>query len=155
PPVLGHAALASLDVAAAATTLLALYALQRWMVRAQLRDAVFFGLSSGVAVVTKFSSVPFIGISLIVLALTHWTALRRQRSAAALTAAVPVTAAPAATWRTRVGGLALAALVGLAPIWLAYGPRVSDPAGVAFRFNWAVSYLLQQHGVAHAFGVLL
>jgi 4-amino-4-deoxy-L-arabinose transferase-like glycosyltransferase len=52
PPVLGHAALASLDVAAAATTLLALYALQRWLVSARLSDAVFFGLASGVAVVT-------------------------------------------------------------------------------------------------------
>jgi len=176
PPVLGHAALASLDVAAAATTLLALYALQRWMTTAQLRDAVFFGLASGVAVITKFSSVPFIGVSLIVLALTHWVAVRRQRSAVAqgaaavtLPAAMPVATAlgsaasprvaqladPSPMWGTRVAGLALAALVGLAPIWLAYGPRVSDPAGVAFRFNWAVSYLLQQHGLAHAFGVLL
>src|SRR5215469_1253899 len=156
PPVLGHAALASLDVAAAATTLLALYALQRWMVSAQPRDAVFFGLASGVAVVTKFSSIPFIGLSLIVLSLTHWAALRRLGSAPALPAAATVPLAdPPPTWRRRTGGLALAALVGLAPIWLAYGPRVADPAGVAFRFNWAVSYLLNQHGLAHAFGVLL
>jgi len=163
PPVLGHAALASLDVAAAATTLLALYALQCWMVSAQLRDAIFFGLASGVAVVTKFSSVPFIGVSLIVLSLTHWLALRRQGSAATVPAAalpaadLPVAslADPAPTWGRRAAGLALAALVGLAPIWLAYGPRVADPAGVAFRFNWAVSYLLAQHGLAHGFGVLL
>jgi len=160
--VLGHAALASLDVAAAATTLLALYALQCWMVSAQLRDAVFFGLSSGVAVVTKFSSVPFIGLSLIVLSLTHWVALRRQGSAATVSATavsapprVAQLAAPAPTWGRRAAGLALAALVGLAPVWLAYGPRVADPAGVAFRFNWAVSYLLAQHGLAHGFGVLL
>jgi 4-amino-4-deoxy-L-arabinose transferase-like glycosyltransferase len=150
PPVLGHAALASLDVAAAGTTLLALYALQRWMTSGALRDAAFFGLASGVAVVTKFSSVPFIGVSLIALALTHWVALRRPGRAAVLPAA-----ALAPTWRRRAEGLALAALVGLAPIWLAYGPRVTDPAGVAFRFNWAVSYLLAQHGLAHAFGVLL
>jgi hypothetical protein len=162
PPVLGHAALASLDVAAAATTLLALYALQCWLSSARLRDAVFFGLASGVAVVTKFSSVPFIGLSLIVLSLTHWVALRRQASTSATPAmarrAVPSAAQladPAPTWGRRAAGLALAALVGLAPIWLAYGPRVADPAGVAFRFNWAVSYLLQQHGLAHAFGVLL
>ena len=139
PPILGHAALASLDVAAASTTLLALYALQRWLASARLRDAVFFGLASGVAVVTKFSAVPFIGIALIVLSLTHW--------------AVPLADPP--HWRARVLGLALAALVGLAPVWLAYGPRVTDPAGVAFRFDWAVSYLLQQHGLAHVFGVLL
>jgi hypothetical protein len=45
--------------------------------------------------------------------------------------------------------------VGLVPVWIAYGPRVADPAGVALRFNWAVSYLLNQHGAAHAVGVLL
>jgi hypothetical protein len=153
PPVLGHAALASLDVAAAGTTLLALYALERWIASGALRDAVFFGLASGLAVVTKFSSVPFIGVSLIVLALTHWAMARRQGSAAA--ASVAQRADPPPTWGRRAGGLALAALVGLAPIWLAYGPRVADPAGVAFRYNWAVSYLLAQHGLAHAFGVLL
>ena len=154
PPVLGHAALASLDVAAAATTLLALYALQRWLVSARLSDAVFFGLASGVAVVTKFSSVPFIGVSLIALSLAHWATLRGTRLTHAATVAAPARADPT-IWRRRVGGLALAALLGLAPVWLVYGPRVADPAGVAFRFNWAVSYLLQQHGLAHAFGVLL
>ena len=154
PPVLGHAALASLDVAAAATTLLALYALQRWLVSARLSDAVFFGLASGVAVVTKFSSVPFIGVSLIALSLAHWATLRGTGLTHAATVAAPARADPT-IWRRRVGGLGLAALLGLAPVWLVYGPRVADPAGVAFRFNWAVSYLLQQHGLAHAFGVLL
>jgi 4-amino-4-deoxy-L-arabinose transferase-like glycosyltransferase len=139
PPVLGHAALASLDVAAAATTLLALYTLQRWLVSGGFRDAVLFGLASGVAVVTKFSAVPFIGVSLIVLSLTH---------GATAHGLIPA-------WGRRLGGLALATLVGLAPVWLTYGPRVADPAGVAFRFNWAVTYLLNQHGASHALGGLL
>jgi hypothetical protein len=157
PPLLGHAALASLDVAAAATILLALYALQRWLTSATLADAIFFGLASGVAVVTKFSSVPFIGVALIVLSLTEWVVARRQ--GAGTVGAQPARAAPhpdaLPTWRRRAGGFGLAALVGLLPIWLAYGPRVADPAGVAFRFNWAVTYLLQQHGFAHGVGVLL
>jgi len=139
PPVLGHAALASLDVAAAATTLLALYTLQRWLSSARARDAALFGLTAGVAVVTKFSSAPFIGVSLIVLALTQAAVARR----------------PDTPWRTRAAGFAVAALVGLLPVWVVYGPRVADPAGVALRFNWAASYLLQQHGASHAFGVLL
>jgi Dolichyl-phosphate-mannose-protein mannosyltransferase len=154
PPVLGHAALASLDVAAAATTLLALYALQSWISSTRGRTAALFGLAAGVAVVTKFSSVPFIGVSLIALALTHAAAAGRGGPAAP--GAPPRALRPAgpASWRTRVAGLALAALVALVPIWLAYGLRVSDPAGVASRFNWAVSYLLQQHGASHLFGVL-
>ena len=144
PPVLGHAALASLDVAAAATTLLALYALECWLSSARRSTAALFGLAAGVAVVTKFSSVPFIAVSLIVLTLTHAWLHGRAGVAAGWPA-----------WRTRVAGLALAALVGLLPVWLAYGPRAHDPAGVAFRYNWAVSYLLQQHGISHLFGVLV
>jgi hypothetical protein len=151
PPVLGHAALASLDVAAAATTLLALYVLQRWITSARVADAALFGLTAGLAVVTKFSSVPFLAISLVVLALTHW-AVSARGARAPPQAADP--GAAAASWRTRTVGLLIAALVALLPVWIAYDPRVSDPAGVAFRFNWAVSYLLQQHGVSHAFGVL-
>jgi len=168
PPVLGHAALASLDVAAAATMLLALYTLQCWIVSARLRDAAFLGLASGLAVVTKFSAVPFIGASLIALALTH-AAITHAGSGASPAppdAATPVAppTAPQATqphppqppwWRTRVAGLALAALAGLVPVFIAYGPRAADPGGVAWRFNWAVSYLLNAHGAAHAFGVLL
>ena len=71
PAVLGHAALASLDVAAAATCLLALYALQLWLVSGRLRDAVRFGLAAGLAVGTKFSAVPFIGLALPALALVR------------------------------------------------------------------------------------
>jgi hypothetical protein len=165
PPVLGNAALASLDVAAAATTLLALYALQRWLVSALWRDAVLFGLASGLAVVTKFSSVPFIGVSLIVLAAVHAACMHPSATHAAVastasgaasgTPPAPPRAAGRSLWAARLGGLALAALAGLLPVWIAYGPRVPDPAGVAFRFNWAVSYLLQQHGAAHAIGVVL
>jgi len=161
PPVLGHAGLASLDIAAAATTLLALYALQRWLGSALWRDAVLFGLASGLAVVTKFSSVPFIGGALIVLAAVHAACVHPSATHAAV--ASTASGAPAASaraagrslWAARLGGLALAALAGLLPVWIAYGPRVPDPAGVAFRFNWAVSYLLQQHGAAHAIGVVL
>ena len=163
PPVLGHAALASLDVAAAATMLLALYALQCWIVSARTRDAVLFGLASGLAVVTKFSGVPFIGVSLFALALTQAAV---NRAASGASAALPNAAAPVVPpavphppqppwWRTRLAGVALAALAGLVPVFIAYGPRAADPGGVAWRFNWAVSYLLNAHGAAHAFGVLL
>lgn len=139
PAVLGHAALASLDVAAAATCLLALYTLQLWVVSARLRDAALFGLAAGLAVGTKFSAVPFIGLALPTLALVQ--------------AALPADT-PAAGARSRWLGLALALLAALLPIALAYGPRSSNPAGVAERFNWAVSYLLQERGLDHELGVL-
>jgi hypothetical protein len=160
PPVLGHAALASLDVPAAATTLLALYYLQRWIVSSTWRDAALFGLTAGVAVVTKFSGVPFLTIALAVLGIAHLAVAGRPAPGASRGAWGSAWrsargSAWRSAWRTRLGGLALAALAALVPVWLVYGPRVSDPTGVALRFNWAVSYLLQQHGLARAFGVLL
>ena len=154
PPVLGNAALASLDVAAAATILLALYTLQRWLVSAAARDALLFGLATGVAVCTKFSGIPFIGLALITLALAHHLVAARPAPAGA-----PVLssgrAAPSASWSTRLVGLAIAAAAVLVPVWLAYGPRAPDEARVAMRFDWAVSYLLMHGGFDHALGVLL
>lgn len=148
PPVLGHAALASLDVAAAATITLALYLLQVWMVTARARAAMYFGLAAGAAVATKFSGVPFIGLPLITLAMVHAAAMRH------LPPGAPASGRAVGA-RARTGGLLLAALAALVPLFLVYGPRAADPAGVAFRFNWAVSYLLQGSAADHALGVLL
>jgi 4-amino-4-deoxy-L-arabinose transferase-like glycosyltransferase len=144
PPVLGHAGVAALDVAAAATILLALYTLDRWLDTPSWRTAGLFGLASGLAMGTKFSAVPYIGMSLLALGLTHWVLARR----------VPP-AARAATWRMRAPELAVAALAALVPLFLAYGIRAPNEARVDLRFNWAVSYLLQQRGAEHALGVVL
>jgi 4-amino-4-deoxy-L-arabinose transferase-like glycosyltransferase len=145
PPVLGHAGLATLDVAAAATILLALYALDRWLDTPNWRTAVLFGLASGFAVGTKFSAVPYIGMSLLALGATHWVLARRVP---------PESSAP--TWRLRAPELALAAVAALVPLFLAYGIRSPHETRVDARFDWAVHYLLQQGGGAeHAFGVLL
>jgi len=155
PAVLAHAALASLDVAAAATCLLALYTLQLWVVSARLRDAALFGLAAGLAVGTKFSAVPFIGLALPALALVHTcVGWRRHPRGVSPDAGALRADTPAASARSRLLGLALAVLAALLPIALAYGPRSSNPAGVAARFNWAVSYLLQERGLDHELGVL-
>jgi 4-amino-4-deoxy-L-arabinose transferase-like glycosyltransferase len=144
PPVLGHAGLATLDVAAAATILLALYALDRWLDTPSWRTAVLFGLATGLAVGTKFSAVPYIGLSLLALALTHWVLAPH---------ATP--AERARVRRMRAAELGLVALAALVPLFIAYGIRAPNEARVAVRFNWAVSYLLQQHGAEHWLGVVL
>jgi 4-amino-4-deoxy-L-arabinose transferase-like glycosyltransferase len=146
PAVLGHAALASLDVAAAGTTLLALYWLQRWLTEGGWRAALIFGLTAGVAVGTKFSAIPFLGLALPALALSAaW--LGRARAAGPASSRLT-----SAQWAC---GFALVCLAALVPLFLAYGPRAANPDGVALRFNWAVAYLLQQHGPDHLLGSLL
>ncbi len=144
PPVLGHAGLAALDVAAAATILLALYALDRWLDTPSWRTAVLFGLASGFAVGTKFSAVPYIGMSLLALGLTHWVLAPH---------ATP--AERARIRRLRAAELALVALAALVPLFIAYGIRAPNEARVAARFAWAVSYLLERPGLDHGLGVLL
>lgn len=144
PAILGHAALATLDVAAAATMLLALYAMQMWMTSGRDRDALLAGLSAGVAVATKFSAVPFLGLSLPALALLQWLVGRRGKAAGA---------APRRPARARWGGFVLAALAALVPVLLVYTPRAADVSGVEIRWDWAINYLLSQGRVDHALGV--
>jgi 4-amino-4-deoxy-L-arabinose transferase-like glycosyltransferase len=149
PPILGHAALATLDVAAAATTLLALYALECWLTSARARDAVVFGLTAGIAVATKFSAVPFIAVSLVALGLVQ--GFMRWRAPTG-----PRPSEPAgANMRARVGGLLLAAFAALVLLLAVYMPRSVDAPAVQTRYDWAVHYLLTRHGYAHALGVAL
>jgi len=143
PAVLGHAGVAALDIAAAGTILLALYTLDRWLDTPSWSTALLFGLASGLAIGTKFSAVPYIGMSLLALALTHWILGRRTPPAQRATVAM------------RLGELLIVAAAALVPLFIAYGIRAPNEARVALRYDWAVSYLLQQGGMDHALGVLL
>ncbi len=144
PPLIGHAALAALDVAAAGTTLLALYALQRWIADGKWQDAALFGITTGLAVATKFSSIPFIGFGLLVLAGARLAVGALDSHDGAATRRWPVF-----TWKAQVGGLALAIALGCIPIVLAYGIHSADPSLVTRRFNWALGYLFHGHGWAY------
>ncbi|HEY2807480.1 MAG TPA: hypothetical protein VGI91_01680 [Steroidobacteraceae bacterium] len=144
PPILGHAALATLDVAAAATMLLALYAMQVWMTSGRDRDALLAGIAGGVAVATKFSAVPFLGLSLPALALLQWVNGRRAQATGA---------ARLRSARARWGGFVLALLAALAVVLLVYTPRDPDVSGIEVRWDWAVGYMLSRHGFEHTLGV--
>ena len=65
PPILGHAALATNDMACAATVALALYQFVRWLEKPDQRRAAWFGLAVGLALVSKFSSVLFLPVCFI------------------------------------------------------------------------------------------
>jgi 4-amino-4-deoxy-L-arabinose transferase-like glycosyltransferase len=135
PPIIGHAALAALDIPGTATSLLALYLLQKWLGTGSRRDAILFGLATGVAVGTKLSAVPFIGLGALVLFLAREFFL-----------AVPTTAS---RWR-RLAGLPLILLGAMVPIVLAYGRRSIDITELPPRFNWVLGYLFPGGSAAHS-----
>jgi dolichyl-phosphate-mannose-protein mannosyltransferase len=163
PPILGHAALATLDVAAAATVLLALYALQCWFDRGRRRDAVFAGLTSGIAVGSKFSAVPFLMLGFIVLATAQNVLSRRKRGTAADAegaspdqhAAAGVQPSALSPVRRRFAGLAIMALSALVPLFIVYAPLSSANSSIEHRYDLAVGFLLHEQGLSHATGVLL
>ena len=66
PPILGHAGLATLDLACAATVTTALYAFVRWLERPGMSRAVWLGAAIAMACLVKFSSIPFMGACFLV-----------------------------------------------------------------------------------------
>jgi 4-amino-4-deoxy-L-arabinose transferase-like glycosyltransferase len=69
PPILGHAGVATTDVAAAATLASALYALTLHLEAPSWRHGVLLGLASAAAVVSKFSNIAFFAFSLLAVLL--------------------------------------------------------------------------------------
>jgi 4-amino-4-deoxy-L-arabinose transferase-like glycosyltransferase len=155
PPILGHAALATLDSACAATLLLALYATQRWVSQGSWKNAVLFGITTGIAFGTKFSAIPFVGLGFIGLVLSQWTVSTLARRDGSEPAPSLPGWWPGPSALSRLGSLALVALVAAIPIILAYGVRNSPPSVVAWRYGRAIAYLVHEQGISHQAGMVL
>lgn len=80
PPVIGHAAVATLDLPVTAMIMLALYLFLRWHTQPTLLRAVIFGLATGLAAGTKLSAIPFIACTLLAWLLASQSAARRTQS---------------------------------------------------------------------------
>ena len=138
PVVLGHGALATLDVPAAATCLLALYATLRWFETGRLSVALGLGLALGLALGTKLSAIPFCGLGALVL----WCLHRWEREGRA-DAGAPVT--PAA-W---IGGAAVVVFAVCTVLTLAYGGRFIYLTDETHKFNQALWFLFGAEGKLH------
>ncbi|HEX7127759.1 MAG TPA: glycosyltransferase family 39 protein [Thermodesulfobacteriota bacterium] len=93
PPILGHAGVATTDMALVATLVAALYAFDAWLVRPSVARGAWLGLASGLAVLTKLSALVFLPVSALLVIAARWrrsgdgTARSRLGSAAACLAA--------------------------------------------------------------------
>ncbi len=144
PPVLGHAALATLDVPAAATTLLALYWVERWLRTGRWRDAAVLGLTAGIAAATKLSAIPFVGLGGLALSMPRIVhAVRDSPSPIAI-----LRRATAVAGR-HVVAVSIAVFVAATCIALVYGGRFVYLTDSAHRFSPTLSFLFGDYGVAH------
>jgi len=108
PTVLAHAGLATTDMGLTAMFLLAVYTGWRWLEQPVLWRAAAFGASTGLAVLSKFSTLPFLP-SVAIVALLFW--LFAERPNIAHITSVVIARLPQAL---------LAAAVGAIVIWAGY-----------------------------------
>jgi 4-amino-4-deoxy-L-arabinose transferase-like glycosyltransferase len=138
PVILGHASVVAVDIAVTALTMISLWLLLRWFRSPTLRHAATLGLAMGLAVASKMSAIPFIGIAAAML-----VSLRLALAATA----------PAALLQPRLalrcGGLVLALTLAFAIAIAVYGPRLvylTTPEGAPSR---ALNFFTGQSGIVH------
>lgn len=78
PAILAHAGLATTDLGLTAMLLLAIYTGWRWLEAPGWGRAAIFGASTGLAVLSKFSTIPFMP-SVALVALATWVCYERPR----------------------------------------------------------------------------
>jgi 4-amino-4-deoxy-L-arabinose transferase-like glycosyltransferase len=135
PVILGHAAVVALDVPVTAMTIMTLYLLLRWLEAPGIPSALRLGVAAGLAVATKMSAVPFIGVAALTLIALRALFLRR----APLPWMLP----------ERVGTAALALLLTLLIMVGIYGPKLVYLTTPDLAPSAALDFLVGQHGALH------
>jgi hypothetical protein len=125
PNILAHAGLATTDIGITATMAAALYAYANWTANRTRRNARWFGFWMALATLTKFTALPFIGLTLLLAEAWRWYVVRSKREA----------------WTFAVSQLGAAVGIGLVVLWAGYrfmfGPihpgGISVPAPPLFQ----------------------
>src|SRR5688572_11220445 len=139
PPVLAHFGLATTDGPFEAMFAATLYAMVRWLKQPTVRRGAWLGVAAGLALVTKFSALPYLGLTfLLALAARLWSIRARGRRAGGLPGHdghVPRTADASAEegrwpWRDAITSLAVAGVVACVVAWSIYRFSVGTLMGI-------------------------
>lgn len=139
PPVLGHAGVATLDMACAASVATALFAFVLWLRRATPLRSAFLGISVGLAVLSKFSAVGFLTAAGGCTVALGWMDARRRRAAEA--------GAPGS--RRRVAASAIVLLLLGLTIWAGYRFSIAPLVGAEDRPHGIIDRLVGADGRLH------
>jgi 4-amino-4-deoxy-L-arabinose transferase-like glycosyltransferase len=135
PVVLGHAGVVAVDVPVTAMIMLALYLLLRWFERPSLGSASRLGLATGLAVASKMSAIPFLGIAALSLFVLRIFMLARA----------PL---PWLLFR-RLGTAALGLLLSLVIVVGIYGPKRIYLTDAQHTPSKALDFLVGSRGPIH------
>jgi hypothetical protein len=108
PPILAHAGLATTDMACTAFLGAAFLAAAVWVEEPTIRHAALFGLASGLAIVSKFSTLPYFASAAVIASIWYYLAHR------------PALAGLPAFLRRRIPTLAVGAAIAFLVVWAAY-----------------------------------
>jgi hypothetical protein len=106
PPVLGHAGIATTDMAAAATIALATYCAIRWLEQPTPGRSLLLGVAVAAALLSKFSALLFLPAAAVAVAVVRWPARQAGR--------------PPPPKPRRTSGLRAAYLTALVAVWAGY-----------------------------------
>jgi 4-amino-4-deoxy-L-arabinose transferase-like glycosyltransferase len=72
PPILAHSGLVTTDMACATFVFASTYAFSRWLERPAWRQSLLLGASTGLAAISKYSSLVFVPASMLAVLLLYW-----------------------------------------------------------------------------------
>jgi hypothetical protein len=127
-PILGHAGLATNDVACAAGAALALYQFLRWLEQPRTARWLWWGFATAFAVLCKFSNIPFLVTCF----------------------AVGLMVARRGDLRRRFAQISLAACLVLALAWIAYRCQVNPPAEFYGQHHPVIDSMISSRPLLHS-----
>ena len=138
PEILGHGSIAALDMPVTALCLLGYLMLVRWVESPTTLRAVLAGIAVGLAISTKLSAVPFLGLAVLVLLAVHITFNVRNRTATPFV-------------RLGLTG-ALIALLSIVVLVGVYGPKMIYLTTPDLAYSKALDALFGHEGWLHDVG---
>jgi 4-amino-4-deoxy-L-arabinose transferase-like glycosyltransferase len=135
PVILGHASVVAVDVAVTAMIMLTLWLLLRWFESPGWRSSLWLGLAAGLAMASKISAIPFLGVSLSSLLALRLLMLPR----APLSWQLP----------RRLGQAAASLLLSLAVLVGVYGPKRVYLTDAQHTPSLSLDFLSGSHGALH------
>ena len=137
PPVLAHSGVATTDGPFEAMFAATLYAMVRWLKQPTVRRGAWLGVAAGLSLMTKFSALPYLGLTMALAMLIRLWSMRQQRRRALGSDSGGRAPAPEGregdvhwTWRGVATSLAVAAIAAFVVVWASYRFSVGTIRGI-------------------------